>query len=149
MKDTYGVEIKVGDLVKRSGKVMYADGLKFKISKKTWKVSKIENNELYYTDENGNDVKLNIPAVEGGFLVVTEDVFQPVQGVKAGGVPQKYRVHGDVKDKNWKDGDIVQIFGQVSKETIDSGKLEKVPDSVEHKHVLIVADVIKLFGNQN
>ena len=149
MKDTQGVEIKVGDLVKRSGKVMYADGLKFKISKKTWKVSKIENDELYYTDENGNDVHLAVPKVEGGFLVVSEAVFEPMVGVKAGGVPQKYRVHGDVKDKGWKDGDIVQIFGQVSKETIDSGKLERVPDSVEHKHALIVADVIKLMGNTN
>ena len=135
--------------MKRQGKVMYAIGLKLKLSKKTWKISKIENDELYYTDENGNDIHLAVPKVEGGFLVVSEAVFEPVRGIKAGGVPQKYRVHGDVKEQDWKDGDIVQIFGNVSKETTDSGKLERVPDTEPHKHVLVVADSVKLFGNQN
>lgn len=149
MKDRDNVEIKVGDFVKREGNVLYADGWKKKLSKKTWKISKIEGEKLYYTDENGNDVELPLPKNEGAFLVVPEAVFEPIQGIKAGGVPSKYRVHGEVEDKDWKDGDIVQIFGNVSKETLDSGRLEKVPDSVEHKHVVVVADPLKVFGNQN
>lgn len=149
MKDINQVEIKVGDFVKRKGKVQYADGLKEKLSKKTWVVSKIENDQIYYLDENGNDIHLNVPSIEGGFLVVPEGVFEAQEGIKAGGVPGNYRVHGDVADKGWKDGDIVKIYGQVSDATLKSGKLEKVPDTEPHKHVLIVADVVKLLGNQN
>lgn len=149
MNDNNNVEIKVGDLVKRTGKVLYADGWKHKISKKTWKISKIEDGKLYYTDENGNDTELTVPKHEGGFLIVSEADFAPTQGIKPGGVPIKYRVHGDVEEKGWKDGDIVQIFGNVSKETLDSGKLEVVPDTLNHKHVLIVVDPLKVFGKQN
>ena len=149
MKDKNGIEIKGGDLVKRCGYVMYADGLKYKISKKTWKISKIEEGNLYYADENGNDVYLPIPKRDGAFLVVNEDNFKSVTGISPGGVPQKYRVHGDDKKMGWKDGDIVQIHGNVSEQTQKSGKLERVPDSLEHKHVLVVADPLRVFGKAN
>lgn len=149
MKDKNNIEIKVGDFVKRYGLVQYADGLKGKISKKTWKVSKIEGDQLFYLDENGNDMILPLPKQEGAFLVVSPDQFEPVPGIKPAGVPLKYRVHGDNKAQGWKDGDIVQIHGTVSKETIDAGTLERVPDTEPHKHVLIVADPLKVFGNQN
>lgn len=149
MKDKNGVEIKVGDLVKRYGLVQYADGLKGKISKKTWRVSKIEGDQLFYLDENGNDTLLPLPKQEGAFLVVSPAELTPVVGINPGGVPLKYRVHGDNETQNWKDGDIVQIFGNVSKETIDAGTLERVPDTLEHKHVLVVADPLKVFGNSN
>lgn len=149
MKDRDNVEIKVGDFVKREGLVQYADGWKKKLSKKTWKVSKIEDEKLYYTDENGNYVELPVPKHEGAFLIVPDAVFEPIHGIKAGGVPQNYRVHGDNKSHNWKDGDIVQIYGNVSDDTIKKGTLERVPDDTDHKHVLIVADPIKVFGNTN
>ena len=62
---------------------------------------------------------------------------------------KKYRVHGDIDAQNWKEGDIVLIHGKVGKETIDSGKLERVPDTLGHKHVLIVVDPVRVFGNTN
>lgn len=156
-------DIKAGDLVKRAGYVQYAPdfsgdtGRRYKVSKKTWLISKVENGELYYQDENGNDIRLSLPKDEGAFIVVgKEGKFRPehapikkVVKIDGGGVGQKYRVHGDIPTQNWKDGDIVLIHGKVSKETIDAGKLERVPDTVPHAHVLIVADPIKVFGNAN
>lgn len=163
MKDKNNIEIKVGDLVKRCGFVQYApdfpgdDGRRYKVSKKTWLISKIEDGSLFYKDENGNDMPLALPKDEGAFLVVGNDgkffpehaPIKKVVNIAAGGVGQKFRVHGDVAAQNWKDGEIVLIHGKVSKETLDSGKLELVPDSVEHQHVLIVADPVKVFGNAN
>ncbi|RJQ33895.1 hypothetical protein C4568_03780 [Candidatus Parcubacteria bacterium] len=150
MTDKNGVEIRAGHLVKREGLVLYADGLKRKVSKKTWLVSKVEDGKVFYQDENGNDTLLPCPKNEGAFLIVGDEsgVFPEHQiqtvNITLGGVGQKYRVHGDVPEKDWKDGDIVLIHGTVSKDTIDSGKLELVPDSVEHKHVLVVVDAISL-----
>lgn len=152
MKDKDGQEIKVGSMVKRCGFVRYADGPRYKVSKKTWLVSKIEDG-LFYKDENGNDVKLGCK--EGiEFLVVGDEkgffkehaAVAKVVKIDGGGVGQKYRVHGDIPAQHWKDGEIVLIHGNVSKETIDSGKLELVPDSVEHKHVLIVVDPVRVKG---
>ena len=142
--------MKAGDLVKRAGLVLYADGWKRKVSKKTWLISKVEDGKVFYKDENGNDTLLPLPKNEGEFIVVGDEngVFpehlENEVTVRGGGVSQKYRVHGDLSDKNWKDGDIVQITGKVSQETLDSGKLELVPDSVPHQHVLIVVDPILL-----
>lgn len=148
MKDEKGVEIKVGDLIKRRGEVLYADGWKSKLSNKTWKVSKVED-IVYYQDENGNDVPLPLPKKNGAYVIVDESWFTPVDGVKAGGISQKYRIHFNDKERDWKEGDIVQITGNVSEATLKSGKLEKVPDTELHKHVLIVADPLKIKGFAN
>jgi len=148
MKDKNGIEIKVGDLVKRCGFVQYADGLKYKLSKKTWRISKIEGDTLFYADEYGNNSELRRPANEGDFIVVNEE-STPVPFVRPSGVPHKYRVHVDYGKKNWKIGDIVLIYGQVGEETLKSGKLERVPDSEEHKHVLIIVDPLQVLGNAN
>ncbi len=149
MKDRNGVEIEVGSLVKRYGKVLYADGLKAKLSKKTWRVSKIENDTIYYADEHGNDTILPLPKNEGAFQVISEEEFAAIPRIKPGGVPLKYRVHEDIADKGWQIGDIVQIYGNVSDDTLKSGKLERVPDETPHKHVIVVADPLKVFGNAN
>lgn len=157
MKDKNDIEIRVGHLIKRCGLVLYADGLKYKVSKKTWRISKVEDDKIFYTDESGQYVNLPLPKNEGAYIVVgDEDGLFPehlpaedVVTIKAGGVQEKYRVHGEVEQYGWQDGDIVAISGQIGKETIDSGKLEKVPNTLEHKHVLIVADPIKVFGNSN
>lgn len=159
MKDKNGAEIGVGALVKRCGYVRYADGLKYKVSKKTWVISTVGKNKhgedaLFYKDENGNEVTLASPKNEGAFLVVGDSngffpehtLSEKIIKITSGGVGQKYRVHGDVKERDWKDGDIVLVHGDVSKETIASGKLERVPDSIPHKHLIIVADPIKVFG---
>lgn len=161
MKDNNGIEIQPGDLMKRCGYVRYApdgqgdDGRRFKVSKKTWLISKVEGDTLFYKDEGGNDISLTLPKDEGVFLVVGRDEkflpeYAPVKKVvriDAGSVGQKYRVHGDIPAQNWNDGDIVLIHGKVAKETFDSGKLELVPPTVEHQHVLIVAGPVKVFGN--
>ncbi len=142
--------MKQGDFVKRAGLVLYADGLKRKVSKKTWLVSKVEGDKVFFRDENGNDVLLALPKNEGEFIVVGDEngLFpeyeKPAFIDLGGGIEQKYRVHGDIEEKNWKDGDIVLIHGKVSQETIDSGRLELVPNSVPHQHVLIVVDPILL-----
>lgn len=142
--------MKEGDLIKRAGLVLYADGYKRKVSKKTWLVSKVEDGQPLYKDENGNDVLLPLPKNEGEYIVVGDEngVFpehQAIEGIeRGGGVTQKYRVHGDIPEKGWEDGDIVAITGKVSQETIKSGKLELVPDTEPHKHVLIVVDAVLL-----
>lgn len=141
MKDENGVEIKVGDYVKRAGYVQYADGLKYKISKKTWKVSRIDGDNLYYLDENGNDTVLTLPAREGSFIMVDHETT--IEGVKPTGIPQKYRVHGDVPERGWKDKEIVLIYGAVS----DTKKLEPVPDTEHHTHVLVVVDPLRVINN--
>ena len=150
MTDKNGVEIRAGHLVKREGLVLYADGFKRKVSKKTWVVSKVEDGKVFYQDENDTDILLPCPKNEGAFLIVGDEngVFPEHQiesvNITLGGVGQKYRVHGDVPEKDWKDGDIVLIHGTVSKDTIDAGTLELVPDTVAHKHVLIVVDTVLL-----
>lgn len=155
MKDKNGIEIMVGSLIKRCGNVRFADGLKYKISKKTWQVSKIEDGTLYYLDENGNHTKLSLPKNEGAFLVVGDENGVSPEHAKpsfidlGGGVAQKYRVHGNIEEKGWQDEDIVLIHGKVSQEMIDSGVLELVPDSVQHQHVLIVVDALKAFAKNN
>lgn len=143
--------MKQGDFVKRAGLVLYADGLKRKVSKKTWLVSKVEDGTPFFKDENGNEVALKLPKNEGEYIVVGNEVdgispeFIAPEGVEgSGGVTQKYRVHGNFSEKGWEDGDIVQISGKVSKETLESGKLELVPNTEPHKHVLVVVDPVLL-----
>lgn len=143
--------MKTGDFVKRAGLVLYADGYKRKVSKKTWLISKVEDGKPFFRDESGLDVELRLPKHEGEFIVVGNDSdgiskeFLAPEGVEGnGGVSQKYRVHGDIEDKNWKDGDVVLISGKVSRETLESGKLELVPADTPHQHVLIVVDPVLL-----
>ena len=164
MKDINDNEIKIGDYVKRYGLVKYADGLKPKISKKTWIVSKIENDELFYEsrfldwkgEEVVEDVRLPRPSKEGGFLVIGDenglkDEFISPETLKidVGTVAGVYRVLKDIKEQNWKAGEIVKIHGKISFETLEQGFLEKVADSVKHQHVLVVVDTIIMNKNIN
>ena len=156
MKDKEGTIIKVGDLVKRCGKVLYADGLRSKISKNSWLVSKIEGGELYYNDGE-RDVKLARPKVEGDFIVVGDSKgiskdFKDVPKVltiEAGSVQEKYRVLKELKDKGWKKGDVVAITGKVSFDTLEKGWLELVDKDTPNKHSLIVVDSLKVHGKAN
>lgn len=154
MKDKEKNEIKVGDLVKKCGYVTYADGPRYKVSRKTWQVSKIEDDRLFYresvVDWRGETLEQDVPipkAEEIEFLVVGDSKgfkkgFAPdkVLKIDAGSVAEKYRVLKDVKDKDWKKGDIVNIVGKVSFETLEGGWLEKVDKDTPHKHNLIVVD---------
>lgn len=165
MKDKNGVTIKTGHIVKRGGKVRYADGMKYKLSKKSWVVSRVENDTLFYTKSftswDGTpvteEVKLSLPKHDGDFLVVGDEkgLFEehrPIKKVVAvdpGSVGENYRVKQDVDAQNWKEGDIVKIHGKVSEKTLNKGILEKVPNTLEHKHVLVVVDPVKLQGKQN
>lgn len=161
MKDKNGNEIKVGHLVKRCGYVQYADEKRYKISKKTWLISKVGNGELYYEDrfigsdgrEVVHDAPLKVPKDEGSFIIVGDKdkgvskEFLPTESVVEAPVGQNYRIHKEDKKKDWKVGDIVRIHGRVAKEVIDRGDLEKVPDTIEHKHTLVVVDPIKINFN--
>lgn len=166
MKDKYKNEIKAGDLVKRCGYVEYADGRRFKISKNTWLISRVEGKKLFFTetikDTLGNAVQsereLQRPKDEGDFIVVGDakkglrpEFKEKLKVVKlgAGSVAENYRVLKDVPDKNWKVGEIVQIFGKVAFETLEKGWLEKVDKEMPHKHVLIVVDPISLNNRVN
>jgi len=156
MNDKNKVEIKVGDMVKRCGMVRYADGLRFKISKNTWIISKIEDGELYY-EEGGEHIRLARPKVEGDFIVIGDSKgvnkeFKPTIPnitIEAGSVQEKYRVLKDVKDKKWKKGDVVAITGKVAFETLKNGWLEKVDKDTPNQHNLIVVDPIRVIGRAN
>jgi len=138
-------KIKAGDLVKKVGIVRYADGEREKVSKKTWVV--VEQDGVLSLLLNGD---ISPVKKEDRYIVVgntkkgLDKDFAPIQGVSAGSVPVKYRIHKDFKDKGWKKGDIVQIVGKISQETIDSGVLEQVSDKVPHKHVQIVVDPVQV-----
>lgn len=156
-------EIKVGSLIKRAGYVQYADGRRYKVSKKTWRVSKVEEGKLFYsqttTDVHDNeiveDVELKIPKDDGEFIVVGDEngVFEQYlpkdNTISVGSVAGKYRVLKDVEERDWKIGDVVSIVGKVAFSTLENGVLEKVSDDTEHKHVLIVVDPISVFGSTN
>lgn len=159
MKDKENSEIKVGDLVKKCGYVTYADGAKYKISKKTWQVSKVEGDNLFYrelgVDVKGQEIEQDalIPRKEGiEFLVVGDGkglkkeykTTPKVLKIDAGSTGGNYRVLKDIEDKKWKVGDVVRIHGKVSFETLEKGYLEKVSDDLPNKHALIVADLIKV-----
>lgn len=137
MKDKNDIEIKVGDLIKLVGFVQYADGLKEKVSKKTWIVEDLNN-----LPEKTEDMS---------YLVIgnTTDGIKPefihsldLVKISTGSVPQNYEVLKDIKEKDWKVGDIVKITGKVSKETLENGFLKEVSNDKAHKHVLIVVDPI-------
>lgn len=136
------IELKQGDIVKIKGKVLYADGLKEKISKKTWVVE----------EKDGGLVLPNLAEGEECILIGNQEQgifpeFLPLMDIvkiDQGSVPQNYRVLKDVDEKGWKKDDIVKITGNVAKETLEGGWLEKVADNLPHKHVLIVVDPIKL-----
>lgn len=157
MKDKNKIEVKAGDLVKRCGYVMYADGRRFKISKKTWLISRVEKNKLFFMDGD-IETELRRPKDEGNFIVIGDikkgvskefnDVAK-ILTVSPGSVEEKYRVLKDVPKHNWREGDIVQIIGKVSFETLEKGWLEKVDKDTKHKHVLIVVDPISLQNKSN
>lgn len=141
MEDINKVEIKAGDLLKKVGKVEYADGLKEKISKKTWIVKEIDG-ELVLPHK-AEDVEFLIVGNEETGLLPEFLPFQDgVVTIGAGSVPQKYKVLKDVEKQGWKTGDVVQIIGKVSQETLTNGFLVQVSDDTPHKHVLVVVDPI-------
>jgi len=149
MKDKNNLQIKVGDLVKKCGDVQYADAKRYKISRKTWQVSAITGNELYYNDGIQDS---RIPRAKGiDYLVVGDEKgyapeYAPVTkviAVTAGAVGGNYEVLKDIKEQNWKKGDIVKIHGTVSFDTLEKGFLKQVDDSIKNKHTLVVVDTIK------
>lgn len=151
--DKEGKEIQVGNLVKKYGPVQYADGVREKYSKKTWVISHVDEDGVYWTDEHGNPVPLTCK--EGFSLVVVGHVdtgyseeYAQIQDdavvVRAGSVGQKYRVLKDVDSQGWKAGDLVMIHGTVGKETLERGVLERYDGDEEHKHVIVVADPVKV-----
>jgi hypothetical protein len=152
MKDKYKNEINPGDLVKRCGYVEYADGKRYKISKNTWLISRVEKDKLFFM-EGDTEREIMRPADEGDFILVGNakkgiakeftDTAK-VLNLGAGTVGEKYRVLKDVSKHNWKKGDIVQIFGKVSFGTLEKGWLEKVDPETKHKHVLVVVDPVAL-----
>lgn len=157
MIDKNGTEIKAGDLIKRCGYVEYADGKRFKVSKNTWVVSKIEDDRVFYESRFPNsrgvevveDVEIKLPKDNGSFLVVGNGYellpeYQPTGMVLAGSVEDKYRVLKPVVERGWDVGDVVSIVGKVSTETLENGWLEKVGKDTPNKHVLVVVDAIKL-----
>lgn len=165
MKDKNGVEIQTGMLLKRCGNVRMADGLRYKVSKHTWKVSKVEDGKVFYEskfignkeEEIVEDLELKLPKEEGSFLVVGDenglyDEFvekESVAVIKVGSVSEKYEVLKDIPDRGWKTGDVVSIVGKVSFDTLSNGWLKLVDKSKPHKHVLIVADPIQMGVTQN
>lgn len=136
MLDKNKKEIKEGDLIKLVGMVQYADGLKEKISKKTW----IFEGEL---PEKTDDMQyLVVGNTETGLSPEYLPFQEGVITIDAGSVPVKYKVLKDIPEKGWEKGDVVQITGKVSKETLENGFLEQVDDKTPHKHVLVVVDPI-------
>lgn len=140
MLDKNNKEIKAGDFVKLVGKVQYADGLKEKLSKKTWIIG--SNLELPEISE-GMDF-LIVGSTTDGLLPEYAPMQEGMLKIEEGTVPRHYKVLKDVDSKNWKRGEIVRVVGSVSKETLEQGFLEEVPDSVSHQHVLVVVDPIKI-----
>lgn len=165
MNDKNDKAIEPGCYVKRCGKVLYADGLRFKVSKKTWLVSRVEDGRLFYEsrflDHRGEEVveevELKRPKIDGNFIVVGDadglapEFAPPLKVIKVseGSVAQNYRVLKEVKEQGWKQGDIVQIIGKVAFDTLHEGFLELVGKDVPHKHVLIVVDPIRLNNRLN
>lgn len=166
MKDKEKNTIKVGDLVKKTGYVTYADGDRYKVSRKTWRVSKVEDGKVFYRekivdflgreieqdtpipygkDAKGNQVEFLVVGDAKGFSKGYKDVPTTLK-IDAGSVAEKYRVLKDVKSKKWAKGDVVQIVGKVSFDTLEKGYLEKVSADVPHKHVLVVADTARIRG---
>lgn len=140
MLDKNNKEIKAGDFVKLIGMVQYADGLKEKISKKTWIVG--ENLELPEVSEGMS--LLIVGSEKEGLLPEYAGFQEGMLKIGAGSVPQHYRVLKDVDSQNWKRGEIVRIIGSVSKETLENGFLERVADTVPHQHVMIIAEPVKI-----
>lgn len=135
--------IEVGDLVKKTGLVNYADGARVKISKKTWEI---------VADEDGNPV---LPTLaEGIELIVVGNVkdgldpeYAPVEidGVPIISAPVGvvYRALKDVESQNWKAGELIKIHGKVSKETLENGVLEVYTGETPPQHVLVVVAPIQ------
>lgn len=161
MKDKNKVEIKVGDYVKRCGYVQYADGKKYKVSKNTWVISKVDGDNIYYSvtfkdykgDDVTEDVLLKKPKDDGDFLVIGNEKDglnkenSPINKtivIEEGSVAGVYKILKDVSDKNWKAGEVVKIHGKVSFDTLKNGYLEKIGDNVKHQHILVVVDPIKV-----
>lgn len=144
-KDKNGIEIKEGDLLKKVGFVKYADGLKLKISKKTWAVTK---------DPATGELVLPTLAEGIEFLVVgnlTDGLKEEYKSIELGGVPVVsapvgvvYRVLKRVESQNWNAGDIVKIHGKVSIETLQNGILEAYNGDKPVQHVIVVVDPIKV-----
>lgn len=169
MKDKNNIDIKVGDLIKKTGFVKYADGDRYKISRKTWRVSKVEGDKVFYREQTqdflGREIEQDVPLPYGKdakgnlveFLVVgdstgfSKDFQENVKELKinAGSVQEKYRVLKDIPDKQWKKGEIVAITGKVSFETLENGWLEKVSADVPHKHTMVVVDTARIRGLTN
>ena len=165
MIDLNNKEITAGALVKRSGYVQYADGRRHKISKKTWRISRVEKEKLYYKEilvdtfgvEVENEVELRRPKDEGNFLVVGDSKgffkeyaeVDKIVKITLGSVGEIYKVLKDVTGKNWKAGEYVKIHGKVSFETLEKGILEKVDSNTKHQHVLVVVDPVKILGIAN
>lgn len=141
MKDKNGTKIKKGDYIKRCGFVTYADGPKYKVSKKTWVVTKNEQGELVLPSAAEGIEYLVVGSEKKGFNPEYLPVSDVVD-VSQGSVPQKYRALKDVGSQNWKKGEVVQITGKVSNGTLERGVLELVPDTTPHQHILMVVDPV-------
>lgn len=137
--------------MKRVGPVMYADGPRTKVSKKTWLIHEIGDDETLYYLENGELRPLTL-APEIKFLVVgdeengiREEFLHNDENVVITDAPvgEVYEVLKDISQHNWKKGELVRIHGKVSKETLENGYLVLYKGTKPHQHVLVVVDPVK------
>lgn len=139
MKDTSGVEIKAGDLVKKVGLVNYAYGPREKVSRKTWVATEKDGVLGLFLEEweafNPNEgVKyIVVGSVNGGM----DSKFESLQKIAVSTVFEKFRLLKDVPSRGWKKGEVVRTNGKVKK---DDDTLEWVADDVPHQHVVVVVD---------
>lgn len=149
MKDKNGAEIKEGDIIKRVGKVLYADGLKEKVSKKTWVAQEVYGQLVLPTKGEGVEFLVIGNLNEGGVKEEYLPLVAEKITINGGSVAENYRVLKDIESKGWQRGDIVKIAGKVSKETLDSGVLERCDDALPNKHVLIVVEPVAINSKAN
>lgn len=147
MKDINKRELQVGDLVKKKGIVEYADGPREKVSKKTWVVIEQDGLKLMLGDDIQPLKETEEYLVVGSVKQGLEAPYKPLDktlSISEGSTAENYRVLKDIKEKNWKKGEVVRIHGKVSFETLEKGYLEKVSSETEHQHLLVVVDPIKV-----
>lgn len=143
MIDKNGVEIKAGDLVKKTGFVVYAHGPREKVSKKTWVATEKDGVlGLFLNDWEPFDSKEGVEyIIVGSVNKGMEKKYTPLSEVAVSAVFEKFKLLKDVPSKGWKKGDVVQTNGKVAK---DDTTFEWVADNVQHQHVLVVVDPIKV-----
>ena len=140
MNDKNGVEIRVGDLVKKEGQVKYAHGPRLKLSKKTWVAGEQDGKlGLFLGDAWEPFFDHTTYLVVGNIGKGLNKEYTPLSKIQVATVFQKYRLLKDVPAKNWKVGEVVRTNGKVDPK---DDTFEWVADNIAHQHTVVVVDPI-------